>query len=447
MMYPSFLAYTRATSTDKQSNRRAHLSQARKYILDPLRAPEPSQETGPGTSHYIQRHTSVPRATSSSPSSSRPTVHLVERRKQAIDSLAHATSGYPSPPSSASPNRVNFPPSNPYSPSRKTVSVSRSHTEEPSPPTSPPGNAAPRSALPTHTNTSRRYPPITKLGRRSSARPADPRPSHPEISHQRSYSDTSHDLHHRNRLRERFPGDMSHRPLDIIKKETRAANRSHKPRNVPDTDIIDKLDTIGGTYHHGGPYDATLASRNMNKKYSPVAAVQDSNEEAIRATPRAYVKDSLDRHMPLQGIASIPPGETDMAGSTMRYQEGTDLMRDPDAPGGAYRRWDGLDYHPDDIKGKSEPSYTIEKAEKDKKHSAFKEEYEMQSGVNGDGFLGPAPRLRSNSGAASTGNAYQYDSSSVRRSHSTGGKRLSDGLKRRIGSIRRKRDVPAGEVH
>jgi hypothetical protein len=26
----------------------------------------------------------------------------------------------------------------------------------------------------------------------------------------------------------------------------------------------------------------------------------------------------------------------------MRYEEGADLMREPDAPGGAYKRWEGI---------------------------------------------------------------------------------------------------------
>jgi hypothetical protein len=30
----------------------------------------------------------------------------------------------------------------------------------------------------------------------------------------------------------------------------------------------------------------------------------------------------------------------DMAGRTMEYEEGADLMREPDAAGGAYKRWD-----------------------------------------------------------------------------------------------------------
>lgn len=137
---------------------------------------------------------------------------------------------------------------------------------------------------------------------------------------------------------------MSHRPLDILKKEARAADRSpHLRRNhIPAADTIDALDTIGGTYHHGGPYDATLASRNRNKKYSPVAAVQDTNMEAIRATPQEYIQDSLKKHKPLQGTATIPNGGEDFSGNPIRYEEGADLMREPDAAGGAYKRWDGI---------------------------------------------------------------------------------------------------------
>lgn len=148
---------------------------------------------------------------------------------------------------------------------------------------------------------------------------------------------------------------MSHRPLDVIKKEARAADRAPhlRRKHIPTTDTIDALDTIGGAYHHGGPYDATLASRNMNTKYSPVAAVQDSNMEAIRATPRENIQDSLRRHMPLQGTAAIPSGSPDMSGKVLTYEEGADLMREPDAAGGAYKRWDGVvcllelvSYHP-----------------------------------------------------------------------------------------------------
>lgn len=139
---------------------------------------------------------------------------------------------------------------------------------------------------------------------------------------------------------------MSHRPLDVLKREARVADKpQHRRRRhggSTDTDVIDSLDTIGGAYHHGGPYDATLASHNINQTYSPVAAVHDSNMEALKATPREYVQDSLRRHMPLQGTATVPSGTVDMSGRVMDYQEGADLMREADAPGGAYKRWDGI---------------------------------------------------------------------------------------------------------
>lgn len=137
---------------------------------------------------------------------------------------------------------------------------------------------------------------------------------------------------------------MSHRPLDQLRKETKAANRSPhlRKKHIPGADSIDALDKsmIGGLYHHEGPYDATLISRNTNAKSSPVEAVRSTNEEAIRATPREYIKDSLEKHVPLQGTAIIPPGMISWDGRIMQYEEGADLMREEDAPGGAYKRWD-----------------------------------------------------------------------------------------------------------
>lgn len=140
----------------------------------------------------------------------------------------------------------------------------------------------------------------------------------------------------------------------MIKRETKVADRhpnhrsSHRRHRsaASQTDTIDALDTIGGSYHHGGPYDATLYSRNIHEKYSPLAAVRDSNMEAIRATPREFIQDSLQKHVPLQGTATVPNGGLDMSGKRMDYREGADLMREPDAPGGAYKRWDGIVGHP-----------------------------------------------------------------------------------------------------
>ncbi len=139
---------------------------------------------------------------------------------------------------------------------------------------------------------------------------------------------------------------MSHRPLDQLRKEAKAANRSPhlKKTHLPGTDTIDVLDRSvwGVAYHHEGPYDATLRARNASVESSPVAAVRETNAEALRATAPEYIKDSLTRHMPLQGTAIIPPGMAGLDGRVMRYEEGADLMREADAPGGAYKRWDGI---------------------------------------------------------------------------------------------------------
>jgi hypothetical protein len=85
-----------------------------------------------------------------------------------------------------------------------------------------------------------------------------------------------------------------------------------------------------------------MKAKNTNKMYSPVEAVKDTNIEALKATPVEFLKDSLDKHVPLQGTAIVPPGMKDMGGRTMNYQEGADLMREKDAPGGAYKRWDHI---------------------------------------------------------------------------------------------------------
>lgn len=297
-------------------------------------------------------------------------------------------------------------------------------------------------------------------------------------------------------LRERYPGDMSHRPLAMLERDYRAADRApnlHNPRHQQPIDIIDTLDSTGPgrgvTYHHDGPYDATMASRNRNKKYSPVEAVKDTNMEALKATPLEYVQDSLVKHVPLQGTAVIPPGMQDIAGRTMEYQEGTDMMREGAAGGGQYKRWEGYQYHPDDLKGKGEPSYTIEKQLKDHKrrtrghslgdnYGASKEgcgatmiemqprssrHLEVPGSGTGAGLMGADQkegnarvRQRSVSNVAATTSRYggysalnggdyegvgagESSSGGIRRSNTTG-KNIAQSLKRRLGSIRRKRE-------
>lgn len=130
----------------------------------------------------------------------------------------------------------------------------------------------------------------------------------------------------------------------MIKRETKLANRAPylRKKNQVGPDIVDGLDNVAGSYHHGGPFDPTLLARNTSFLSSPVEAVSASNAETLRATPREMIKDSIEKHRPLDGVAVIPPGMTDMSGRIYDYQEGTDMMRDN---GGNYKRWPGVVCH------------------------------------------------------------------------------------------------------
>ena len=140
-------------------------------------------------------------------------------------------------------------------------------------------------------------------------------------------------------LSSRYIGDDSHRPLDIIRKETRAANRAPhlRKKHLVGPDTIDSLDTTGGVHHHAGPYDATYLARNTSFLNSPVEAVSGTNEETLKATPREKVLDSVTKHRPLDGVAVVPSGMTDRSGNTLQYEEGSDLMVEA-----GYKRWPGV---------------------------------------------------------------------------------------------------------
>lgn len=129
----------------------------------------------------------------------------------------------------------------------------------------------------------------------------------------------------------------------MLKKETKAANRAPhlRKQHIPGADMVDKLDAapVGTTYHHEGPYDASLLARNTLFTSSPVVAVAETNRETLKATPVENLQDSLERHRPLDGVAVVPPGMKDKFGRTYQYEEGTDMMREL---GGDYKRWPGV---------------------------------------------------------------------------------------------------------
>lgn len=117
---------------------------------------------------------------------------------------------------------------------------------------------------------------------------------------------------------------------DIQRRKTHRSSQGHRHshrRNRVNPDVIDKLDNVSFMqYHHEGPYDAVYPERNVCSKRSPLEAVKDSNEEALRATPMYKIIDSVQRHRPLDGVAFYPPGSTDEEGHTYNYTEGDNMM-------------------------------------------------------------------------------------------------------------------------
>ncbi len=257
--------------------------QASKYLLDPLTAPAPSEETGPGT-HYASTFSPASAETAPSQSTKSRQIETV-----GVHKASHNATSSPSQSHSSSPRQERF-----------------SH--------------------------------------RSTAFSGDDEGHRQRRSLDRQRGEATDVVPNRRRissLTSRFPGDKTHRPLEMLKHDAVLANRAPhlRKKHIPGPDVIDSLDTVNGAYHHEGPFDATLLARNTSNTISPVQAVSASNLEALKATPQEKIKDSLERHRPLDGVAIVPPGEPDMSGRVYNYEEGTDLMIEN---GGNYKRWPGV---------------------------------------------------------------------------------------------------------
>ncbi|KAK5172201.1 uncharacterized protein LTR77_003839 [Saxophila tyrrhenica] len=252
-------------------------------------------------------------------------------------------------------------------------------------------------------------------------------------------------------LKERYPGDKSHQPLDIIRRDSRKAHRSphlHK-KSMPGADSIDKLDpAVGGiAYHHEGPYDAALMSRNRNPKTAPLGAVENTNQEALKATPRENIKDAVERHKPLDGTAVVPPGEQDRFGRVYQYREGADLMHEGSSGDAGYKRWPGKDYDPEDLKGQSEPGFSLGRAMQ--AHKIDDQGIEMEDRAGIDDSYHAAKRndtLDDRDPVLIAGDDSKYVDAEIANSndadvgnsrHKREGSK-TENLKRRIGSLRHK---------
>ncbi|KAL9135948.1 MAG: hypothetical protein Q9175_002846 [Cornicularia normoerica] len=410
---------------------------ASRYLLDPLNAPEPSAETGPGT-HY--NSTLAPQTQDRSSSSFR-----TEPQKTPSSSLRSSN------PSSSqrlqkTPPSVSVRSRNPPSSQKPTPSVSDRSSNNPYRNTSstgypsPPQSASPREErFSTSTYRQEAFPDFD-----GSYSPTPTRRSMDQASTQIPTStggqnSTTTDGHRRrgSSLNQRFPGDQTHRPLDMIKKDAKMANRHPhlRKKHVVGPDTIDRMDTVGG-FHHDGPYEATLLARNTSYRNSPVEAVSATNEEALNATPREMIKDSVEKHRPLDGVAMVPPGMEDRYGNVYNYEEGTDMMIENSPEGGAYKRWPGVQYLPEDHKGKGEPSYSLEKALKQHKlHSRHASE-----GNSAIEMTTPATQRRpisveGQSRSVGDGQKYADWEQGVRRSSSGAGN-----LRKRFGNLGIKKD-------
>lgn len=223
-------------------------------------------------------------------------------------------------------------------------------------------------------------------------------------------------------------------PLAKIKEEHKTANKSRHLRKAVPTDTIDSLDKSffgDGTYHHEGPYDATLASRQV-PGYAPIDAVKYTNAQALAATPRANIIDSLTRKVPLQGTGMVPPGVVGPGGQNFDYEE-DDIQRSQ----GRLGRWPGIEYLDADIKGKGEPSFSIEEQEK-----ALKSQRKLETGMVYDGGAGMEMRCTDHHGrkrSVSDVAQYPYRMNPAETSTSSGSGVLGlGGLKKKLSLRRRK---------
>ncbi|CBX95595.1 hypothetical protein IAQ61_004423 [Plenodomus lingam] len=385
------------------------MEQAKHALIDPLIEPDPSDETGLNTRF---RSTFAPAEPITPPGSDGITKDLASLniREQRTGSSVETNPYRRSRASSDTKNPFGTPRE------RSSPKNDRRHNYP-----SPPQSASPRreNFLRPHDYRSEILGHLNEGRPRRSSSPGKP-----------TFQTNAHAR--RGSLRERYPGDTSNRPLDQIRKEVKVAHRAPhlRKKNFQGADVIDRLDRAGfSQYHHEGPYDAASLARNRNEKYSPVAAVRESNEEALRATPEENIKDALTRHRPLEGVANIPPGMPDRFGRVLHYQEGADLQREP---GGDYRRWPGQHYHPDDLKGKGEPSFTIEKALKDHK----------RLGATGTELSTRHSRSKStghpDAALLSPAGPYTADASGIGQS-GFNGLSMGSSLKKRFGSMRRRK--------
>ena len=176
----------------------------------------------------------------------------------------------------------------------------------------------------------------------------------------------------------------------------RRHHRTKHSRELP-PDIIDRMDESvppSLLRHHSGPFDAVTKSAYVSKNRSPLAALERSTKEALKATPETSIRDSLNKHVPLQNTAVVPPGEHVPGGSpdeVLTYKEENLL--------GDVGRWEGIEYDDDDRRAKGHPGWDgafvnlgrneVDRAKYDAKHHKPKRgSGEWGKFINPTGYVG-----------------------------------------------------------
>ena len=152
---------------------------------------------------------------------------------------------------------------------------------------------------------------------------------------------------------DQIPKPISSEPsADCNAESTPFPSKPHKsqPSSQLPLDIIDLMDDSvppSLLRHHNGPFDPVTRSAYLLPHKSPLAALQHSIEEILKATPEVSIRDSLNKHVPLQNTAVVSPGELVPGGlpdERLDYRE-ENLIGD-------VGRWEGVEYDEDDRRAK-----------------------------------------------------------------------------------------------
>lgn len=211
-------------------------------------------------------------------------------------------------------------------------------------------------------------------------------------------------------------------------------HKPHPSRELP-PDIIDLMDDSvppSLVRHHSGPFDAVTRSAYLPPKQSPLAALKHSTEETLKATPEISIRDSLNKHVPLQNTAVVPPGEHVPGGlpdETLDYKE-ENLIGD-------IGRWQGIEYDDDDrrAKGRHSPDRFLTDTPSKNHHHLFhfgKGHHHDEDGSTGavmnDGMIEMQVPQERDVRVAGT----QASSSAIEEAESQKHHGLVDGIKRRL---------------